>query len=189
VTDPILSLLAGAAILAAPGPTNTLLATSGASVGISRSWRLLLAAVVGYVIAIIAIRVALAPLLAAYPAIGITLRIAVALYLVWIAIKLWRQPLVLDADARSITFTNVFVTTLLNPKALIFALTILPQENAPTLLWYVAVFVATVVVTGGGWIVLGCLLKGAAGARANLIPKVAAGALVGFAGFILRAAI
>lgn len=189
MTDPILFFLAVATILATPGPTNTLMATSGATSGIARSWPLLIAEITGYLIAILAIRAVLAPIVHAYPAIGIALKVAVALYLVWLAVKLWRRPLTLDADARSVTFSNVFVTTLLNPKALIFALTVFPQENAPTLLWYFAAFAATVVAAGGGWIVFGQLLKGAAGSHAGLIPKVAAVALVGFAGFILRAAI
>jgi threonine/homoserine/homoserine lactone efflux protein len=112
----------------------------------------------------------------------------VALYLVWLSIKLWRQPLVVGADTRSVTFANVLVTTLLNPKALIFALTVFPQES-PVLAWYFVAFSVTVVAAGGGWIAFGQVLKGAAGSRAAYIPKVAAVALVGFAGFILRSAI
>ena len=189
MTDPILFFLAVATILATPGPTNTLMATSGATAGIARSWPLLVAEITGYLIAILAIRAVLAPVVHAYPAIGIGLKVAVAVYLVWLAVKLWRQPLALDADTRAITFTNVLVTTLLNPKALIFALTVFTQENSPALPWYFLAFAATVVAAGGGWIVFGRLLRGAAGARAGLIPKVAAVALVGFAGFILRAAI
>lgn len=188
MTDPILFFLAVATILATPGPTNTLMATSGATAGIVRSLPLLMAEIAGYLIAILMIRAVLAPLVHAYPAIGIALRMAVALYLVWLAVKLWRRPLALDAEASAVTIANVFVTTLLNPKALIFALTVFPQENAPHLLVYFAAFAATVIAAGGGWIVLGHLLKGAAGSRAGLIPRVASVALVGFAGFILRAA-
>lgn len=188
MTDPTMTFLAVAAVLAAPGPTNTLLAASGATVGVARSWRLLIAAIVGYLVAIVAIRSVLAPLLEAHPAVGVALKIAVALYLVWLAIKLWRQPLVLDAEVRSVTFGNVLITTLLNPKALIFALTVFPPDSS-ALAWSLAAFTATVAAAGGGWIVLGCLLGGAAGARAGLIPKGAAVALVGFAGYILRVAI
>jgi threonine/homoserine/homoserine lactone efflux protein len=189
VTDPILFFLAVATILATPGPTNTLMATSGATSGIARSWPLLIAEIAGYLIAILLIRAVLAPIVHAYPAIGIALKVAVALYLIWLATKLWRRPLALDTDTRSITFTNVFITTLLNPKALIFALTVFPQENSTALLWCFAAFAATVIAAGGGWIVFGRLLKGAAGSHAGLIPKIAAVAMVGFAGFILRAAI
>lgn len=188
MTDPIVFFLAVATILATPGPTNTLMATSGATAGMARSWPLLIAEIGGYLIAILVIRAVLAPIVHTYPAIGIALKIAVALYLVWLSIKLWRQPLAVDADTRAISFTNVFVTTLLNPKALIFALTVFPQES-PALAWYFAGFAVTVVAAGGGWIAFGQVLKGAAGSRAGYIPKVAAVALVGFAGLLLRSAI
>ena len=189
MTDPILFFLAVATILATPGPTNTLMATSGATAGIPRSLPLLLAEISGYLIAILAIRIVLAPIVHAYPLIGICLKLAVAAYLVWLAIKLWRRPLVLDAGTRAVTFLNVFVTTLLNPKALIFALTVFPHDNSPALVWYFVAFTATVIAAGGGWIVLGRVLQGAAGSRAGYIPKVASVALVGFAGFILSSAV
>ena len=188
MTDPVLFLLAVATILATPGPTNTLMATSGATAGIARSWPLLIAEITGYLIAILVIRAVLAPVVHAYPAIGIALKVAVALYLVWLAVKLWRRPLALDAETGSVSFANVLVTTLLNPKALIFALTVFPQDNSPALFGYLAAFAATVVAAGGGWIVFGHLLKGAAGTRAGYIPRVASVVLIGFAGFILRAA-
>ena len=73
MTDPILFFLAVATILATPGPTNTLMATSGATAGIVRSLPLLMAEIAGYLIAILMIRAVLAPLVHAYPAIGIAL--------------------------------------------------------------------------------------------------------------------
>ena len=187
VTDPILFFLAVATILATPGPTNTLMATAGATAGIRNSLILLGAEISGYLVAIIAIHFLIAQIVEAYPLVGVTLKVAVAIYLVWLAIKLWRRPLELDAGVKAVTFTNVFVTTLLNPKALIFSLTILPWQSS-ALGWYFVAFALTVVAGGGGWIVLGSVLKGATGPRAGYIPRVASVVLIGFAGFILRAA-
>ena len=104
-----------------------------------------------------------------------------------IVASLVSRPLVLTADERAVTFTNVFLTTLLNPKALIFSLTVIPWA-ANTLAWYFVGFAATVIAAGGGWIVVGNILRGATGSRAGVIPKVASVVLVGFAGLILRAA-
>jgi threonine/homoserine/homoserine lactone efflux protein len=188
LTDPLLFLLAVATILATPGPTNTLMATSGATAGVTRSLPLLAAEIGGYLIAIFVMRAVLAPIVAAYPAVGVLLKLAVAAYLIWLAIKLWRHPLVIGAATQSIGFTNVLVTTLLNPKALIFALSVFPP-NSPELIWYVLGFCGLVLLGGGGWILLGWGLGAAAGERAGLIPRIAAVALVGFAGFILRSAI
>ncbi|MES1149390.1 MAG: hypothetical protein ABUL53_09420, partial [Bradyrhizobium guangdongense] len=46
-------ILAAASLLAIPGPTNTLLATSGAGVGVARSLPLLAAELGGYLLSIL----------------------------------------------------------------------------------------------------------------------------------------
>ncbi|MBL8598265.1 MAG: LysE family transporter [Devosia sp.] len=188
MSDPVLFFLAVLTILATPGPTNTLMATAGATRGLAGSLRLLPAEIGGYLLAIFAIHFALGQVVGDHPVIGSGLKIAVAAYLVWLAVKLWRRPLILDAGAQAVSFANVFVTTLLNPKALVFALTVLPWQS-PALGWYVAAFAATVVAAGGGWIALGSTLRGAMGSRAGYLPRIAAVALLAFAGLVLRAAL
>ena len=188
MSDPVSFLIAVAVILATPGPTNTLMATSGAVSGIRHSLHLLLAELGGYLIAIYAIRLIAGPVLEQYPVLATALKVAVALYLVFLAIKLWRRPIVIDESSKPIALANVFVTTLLNPKALIFALTVFPHE-AELLPSRTLGFCALVVAAGGGWIVFGALLKGLSGPHAGYIPRVASIVLIGFAGFILHSAI
>jgi threonine/homoserine/homoserine lactone efflux protein len=188
MSDPVSFLLAVALILATPGPTNTLMATSGAVSGIRHSLHLLLGELLGYLIAIYTVRLIAGPILEQYPTLATALKVAVALYLVFLAVRLWRRPIVIDEAAPPVTLANVFVTTLLNPKALIFALTVFPHE-ADLLLSRTLGFCALVVAAGGGWIVFGALLKGLSGPRAGYIPRVASVVLIGFAGFILRSAI
>ena len=88
------------------------------------------------------------------------------------------------AGDRPVRLGEVFLATLLNPKALVFALAIIPPDNTG-LAFYLAGFSLTALVTGGGWIALGALLGSAAGARAKLVPRIGAVALVGFAGALL----
>lgn len=188
MTDPLLFFLAVATILGAPGPTNILLATAGAAQGIRPALTLVGAALAGYLVAIAVIRIVLGPAIHAYPAAGVALKVAVAVYLVWLAVKLWRTPVVKEQPGRPVSFVAVFVTTLLNPKAVIFALTVIPQEIS-NLAWYIAGFSVTVFAVGSGWIVLGYGLGSAAGPRSRWLPRVAAVALVAFAGLIARSAI
>lgn len=188
MTDPLLFLLAVLTLLATPGPTNTLLATSGAVEGVHKSLILLLGELSGYLVAIAAIRIVLGPLFAAYPLFGGVLKIAVAIYLGWIALRLWLRGARLSGPASTVTLSNVFVTTLLNPKALILALSVIPAQD-PQLIWFLAVFVLCVVVIGFSWILLGRALGATAGERhAGIVPRVASIALVGFAGFMLGSA-
>src|SRR5665213_2877257 len=91
MSNPWLFILSVLTVLATPGPTNTLLATGSALAGIRASLPLLLAELFGYLITVDLVGFLLRPLLAANPAIGVGLKIAVALYLVYAAVRLWRQ--------------------------------------------------------------------------------------------------
>jgi threonine/homoserine/homoserine lactone efflux protein len=187
MTDLWLFLLAVLTVLGTPGPTNTLLATAGATAGLRPSLHLLLAELSGYLISIGLIRAVLGPIFAAAPMFAIALKIVVAAYLVWVAIEVWRKTLSVERG-RAVTFSRVFVATLLNPKALIFALAIFPREPlVPTT--HLAIFVASVGLCGFAWIAAGRTLSAATGEHgARIIPRVAAVALGGFAGLILYSA-
>lgn len=118
--DPALFLLTVLIILGTPGPTNTLLATSGAAVGWRRSLVLLPAEAAGYLLSILILGLVLGPIVAASPAIALILRLAVGSYLLALALKLWRRGTVLeDGAVAAVRPHQVFVTTLLNPKAII----------------------------------------------------------------------
>jgi threonine/homoserine/homoserine lactone efflux protein len=188
VTDPLLYVLAVLTILVTPGPTNTLLATAGAMVGLRRSLPLLIGEIGGYLVAIAAIRLVLGPVFAAYPPLAIALKLVVALYLAWIAIGLWLRGAQLTERGRPVTVQGVFVTTLLNPKALIFAISVIPAAG-PQLPWYLAGFAAIVLGAGSAWILVGTLIGATAGERhAGLVPRIASVALAGFAGLLAASA-
>ena len=149
-----------ASLLATPGPTNTLLATSGAEVGWRRSVPLLAAELFGYLLAIAILRLALGPFIVSRPIVAAALQAVVALYLVYLAVALWRRSSLPLAQGRSITFAGVFLTTLLNPKGLIFAFSLLPAPPAglPALLPWLALLSAEIVAIGFSWTLLGSLL-------------------------------
>lgn len=185
--DPTLFILAVLSLLATPGPTNTLLATSGATVGIGRSLVLLVGELGGYLISIAVLRIVLGPVIAAQPVVGIALKVAVALYLAWIAVALWRRSSSLTGEG-AVTLRAVLVTTLLNPKALVFAFGVIPAEH-PMLWAYILAFVVTVPLIGFAWIAVGSAIGAASGERhAGIVRKVASVTLVGFAALLVRSA-
>jgi threonine/homoserine/homoserine lactone efflux protein len=183
MTELLTFILGSISLLATPGPTNTLLATSGALNGVRRSLPLLLGELAGYLTAIALLLAVVGPVVARVPAFGIALRIAVCIYIVHLAVMFWRRSATAIETAQPVTVLRVFVTTLLNPKAVIFAFTLLPFSSttsiADALPWLagLAVLIAGV---GGTWIVLGSYLRrgsGAAGGPA-VTYKVAAVALM-----------
>ena len=147
--------LAVITILMTPGPTNTLLATSGATVGISRSMPLLLSEIGGYSTAIILIHFMLAPLMNQSSSIQALLRITAGLYLFYLAVRVWRSRL--ERRDRVILPCQLLVTTLLNPKAAIFALIVIPFDSS-NVTWYLMALLALLPLIGTGWLALGALL-------------------------------
>jgi threonine/homoserine/homoserine lactone efflux protein len=188
MSDPLAYLTAVALLLFAPGPTNTLLAIAGAAGALRQSLALILAALSAYLFAVAIIRTALLPVLTSTPWLGIAVKIALAVYLIWLAVRTWRAVgSGIDAE-RAAGPVDVFITTLLNPKGLIFALSILPAEHEH-LAWYLLMFAVFVVIAGGAWMLLGWLLSAAAGSeRARYVPRAGAVMLVVFAGLVLRSA-
>ncbi|WP_315713693.1 MULTISPECIES: LysE family transporter [unclassified Bradyrhizobium] len=165
VLDAVMDILtfgaAGAALLVTPGPTNTLLATAGASRGARASVHLLLAELAGYLLAIATLRITLGPLVATAPLVGHALRVVVVLYLLHLAAALWRHGSSSGAsDAAPVTLRGVFITTLFNPKAIIFAFTLLPPEGDAASLWpFLVVLGLSTATIGGAWIALGATLR------------------------------
>jgi len=153
------------ALLAVPGPTNTLLAASGAAIGPRRSLILIPAEISGYLIAIGCLLAIVQPLAASHPMIPVASKLLASAYLAW---------------------TRLFLTTLLNPKALIFAFVIFPHTALTTLAPYAAIFVVLVAIIGAGWILLGGLIASSAFGTATprRISRIAAVALGVFATLI-----
>ncbi|MCB4768943.1 LysE family transporter [Ancylobacter sp. Lp-2] len=187
MTDPVLFALAVLAILATPGPTNTLLATAGAAGGWRRALPLMPAEIAGYLIAISTIGLALGPAVAASPVLGLSLRIAVGLYLLATAWALWHRAGGAPAEvARVVTPLRVFVTTLLNPKAILFALGVVPFGTERV--WpYLAGFAGLCALVALGWVGFGTLAGRAAAAtgRGHVVPRIGAAAVAGFAAMLL----
>jgi len=188
MTDPLLFALAVLAILATPGPTNTLLATGAASAGFRRALPLIPAEAAGYLIAISVIGYGLGPVVAASPLLGLSLRFAVGTYLVAIAWKLWRGARHPALLAGIVTPARIFLTTLINPKAIVFALGIVPLQADQG--WaYLLSFACLVAGVALGWIGFGVLLARAVETTAceGLVPRVGAAVVGAFAVVLMSA--
>lgn len=125
-------------ILLTPGPTNTLLASSGIQVGVRQSLRLIPAESIGYLISITVWGMIIGTVSSQFPIIPILLKLLSALYIIFLAIKLWKTA---DIEASynqpTIRARELFCATLLNPKALLFASAIFPTTAWLTMQAYV----------------------------------------------------
>lgn len=149
-------------ILLTPGPTNTLLASSGIQVGLRKSLLLIPAEAIGYIIAISAWGMLIGKVSATLPLLLTFLKLLSAGYIIFLAIKLWRtanQEVILNQP--TIRPRELLCATLLNPKALLFASAIFPTTAWQTQEIYVAhmsSFVALILPIALFWISVGAVL-------------------------------
>ncbi|MCU7698728.1 LysE family transporter [Acinetobacter sp. AYS6] len=116
-----------ATILLTPGPTNTLLASSGVQVGLRKSVKLIPAEVLGYVISISAWGMLIGKVSTTLPLLPPILKLLSACYIIFLAIKLWHTAnQEVEFNQPTIRTRELFCATLLNPKALLFASAIFP---------------------------------------------------------------
>ena len=109
-------------ILLTPGPTNTLLASAGIQAGVKQSLKLIPAEVMGYLIAITSWGVLLESVSHFIPWLPALLKLISATFILYLAFKLWiTSTNDIKLDSPLITPKALFVATLLNPKALLFA--------------------------------------------------------------------
>jgi threonine/homoserine/homoserine lactone efflux protein len=185
--------LAVLAILLTPGPTNSLLATAGATNGWRRSLVLVPAEISGYVVSITTLTLLAAPLVAASSFVTTVLKLACGSYLGYAAWRLWSSKLS-PVDSRQIRFRDVFITTVLNPKGLLFAFGIFPvsgPDNSSLIASRLAIFAVICVFVANVWIVAGALLRSRGTPHVAPVAylKVAAAVLAFFAVLLLGSAI
>jgi len=146
------------ALLLTPGPSNSLVALSGMRSGVARSLRLLPAELAAYLLTVVPLALVGQRLLAAWPAAAVALKLIAALWVLRLAVKNWS----LADPARAttaVTFRELFVTTLLNPKALIFGCVLLPQPAVfAQFPLAIALFAGSVLATALLWMTGGALV-------------------------------
>lgn len=157
-------------LLLTPGPTNTLVMLAAAEQGLRGSLRLLPVELAAYLITVVPMTLiahaASDELAALRPAIAIV----AGLWVLWLAVRLWTAN-VQAGEQMLVTPARLFVTTLLNPKALIFGLVLLPSA-APAQGF--ALFAVLVIGVALVWACIGCRLPDVAANGLSLMRRAAA---------------
>lgn len=176
--------LALLALLITPGPTNAVLAVAGAQTGLIAGLRLIPVVLLCYLCTVLPLAMWGAPVLHQMPVLRPVLTGLAALWVARLAITLWMRPV--TAGAQSVSARQIALTTLLNPKALIFGLVLMPAT--PQIASGLAIFTALVPLASAVWVGLGVgllarfgpwLNRGAAVWLAVLSLLLAAKALAG----------
>lgn len=181
-----------ALLLVAPGPTNALLAASGARRGLAASLDMIAAVLLAYAISIGILAFAAAPYLRGSATAWLLVRLAAGLYLAWLGVRLWRsadRP-VSGADGPA-SIGAVFVATLLNPKGMVIGLALLPPAAGWEIAPYLGITALCIAASGAAWILAGHAFAVAAPrlATRRLINRASGATVFGFAVYFLVSAV
>ncbi|MDB5776759.1 MAG: lysine transporter LysE [Herbaspirillum sp.] len=154
--------LYGSLVLMLPGPTNTLLLSSGLKVGIRRTLPLVAAEALGYVTAISLWGFFLLSFATSAPWFLDVVKLLCSVYILWLAVKMWTQSRMLDdRNAGPVSIREIFAVTVMNPKALLFASTLFPLEAFKSAEYFACAVIAFLMILAPisiAWSSLGGLL-------------------------------
>ncbi|MET3612766.1 threonine/homoserine/homoserine lactone efflux protein [Rhizobium aquaticum] len=161
------------ALLLAPGPTNTLIGVAGSQSGIVRAARLIPAELAGYLTTIMPLTLLGSRFFSDFPIAALLLKSAAAIWVMYLAIKLWGRAQETEGMS-AVTVGKVYMTTALNPKALVVSFILLPPIGDSAFMMRLAVFCALVIGVASIWASTGNLLSGGKpGNRTRIVERVA----------------
>jgi len=149
-----------------PGPSNTMMLSTGAAVGALRGIGCPLGASLGMGVMIVLSALGVGEIVAAAPAIVVAIKVAGSLFLLWLAWKIANSGAV-DAggQTQAVGFRQAFLFQWLNPKGWLVALSaggtfLVSSQHAEAsgALWMGALFAAAAFPAGFIWLVLGVLV-------------------------------
>ncbi|HYZ26128.1 MAG TPA: LysE family translocator [Geminicoccaceae bacterium] len=163
---------ASVVLLAIPGPTVMLVVSFAIGQGRKTGWATVPGVALGDFTAMTISLLGAGAVLAASATLFVALKLAGAVYLVWLGIQLWRagpgMPAVAAAaDRRPAMFWHAYAVTALNPKSIVFFIAFVPQfvSEDRALLPQVAVLELTFVTLAAANAALWAVLAGQLRAR------------------------
>jgi threonine/homoserine/homoserine lactone efflux protein len=134
-SDVLLALLAYAFVTSiTPGPNNLMLLTSGVNFGFTRTIPHMLGVGIGFMVMLLAVGLGIGAVLAAFPVLHTGLKVAGAVYLVYLS---WKIAMTRSFDggtesrSRPMTFLEAAAFQWVNPKAWVMAVTAMAVYSNP----------------------------------------------------------
>lgn len=143
-----LFVLAIIAILMIPGPTNALLASSAHQQGLAKTSLFIPAELLGYLYAISLWALFIHLCSPTWPHLVTILHLLSMAYVCWLAFRLWKLSYLEQHNQKHhhIRPRQLFFSTFKNPKALLFAAGIFPDETWGSVNYFIRVYLVFAVV-------------------------------------------
>jgi threonine/homoserine/homoserine lactone efflux protein len=168
LTQQFIGLVGFAAVSSfTPGPNNMMLMASGANYGVRRTIPHMLGVSIGFTLMIFLVGIGLIGVFELWPPSFVILKVASAVYLLWLAWKIATAPPPADQTGNSggkpMTFVQAALFQWVNPKAWTMALTAITvyaaSRSVPAVLLVSAVFGVVNLPTVGIWAAMGQYLR------------------------------
>ena len=155
-----LFIFAVIAVLLIPGPTNALLASSAHHQGLPKTFSLIPIQLMGYVYGISLWSLFMHLSMPIWPLLNVILHVVGAAYVMWLAFHLWKTDHLEQYSKQhtSLSRSQLFKTTLKNPKSLLFAAGIFPEWTWDSVQDYgfvIGVFCLIMIPCASVWIYFG----------------------------------
>jgi threonine/homoserine/homoserine lactone efflux protein len=156
-----------AAMSFTPGPNNIMVTASGVNFGFRRTIPHILGITFGFVVLLVACAAGLGAMFAAYPPLQTVLKVAGALYLLWLAWKIATAAPSAGDDVRvaqPLTFLQAALFQWVNPKAVVAALSAITLYVRPVhwlsdMVLLLAVFAVATILAVATWTGFGVALR------------------------------
>ncbi|OTG85151.1 LysE family translocator [Acinetobacter sp. ANC 4648] len=148
------------AVLLIPGPTNALLASAAYHQGVSKAFSFIPAELFGYVYGISLWALLIHLSMPIWPMLIHILHFASAIYVIWLAFHLWKNAHLenYSQNHQQLKPQQLFLSTLKNPKVILFAAGIFPVETWDSFAnyaWILGIFCLCLIPSAIFWIYFG----------------------------------
>lgn len=144
-------------LLILPGPTNAILAMASQGLTVRRAVVLLATVVFAYLAVVLAASGLAGPFLGNHPAVAQGVKLVSASWVFYLALRLWGAG---SSVVEVVRVRQLAVTTLLNPKALIIGLTMVPSLREASASAAIAALACAVTAASSIWLSVGRIILG-----------------------------
>ena len=153
-------------LLILPGPTNAMLAMASQGLTVGRAVVLLATVLFAYLAVVLAASGLAGPFLIDHPTVAQGVKLASASWVFYLALRLWGVG---SSAVEAVGVRQLAVTTLLNPKALIIGLTMVPSLREASAFAAIAALACAVAAASSIWLSVGRIILG----KENRMPLLA----------------
>ncbi|MDR9808764.1 threonine transporter RhtB [Rhizobium hidalgonense] len=144
-------------LLILPGPTNAILAMASHGLALGRAIMLLAVVVCAYLAIILPASGLAGSFLHDHPVVAQGVKLTSATWVFYLALRLWSVG---SSPVETVSVRQLAVTTLLNPKAPVIGLTMVPQVQDVSKIVIVTTLASVVLAASSIWLLLGRMILG-----------------------------